>query len=80
MVKSVDVREEICISYFPPFLKFFHFSKVSHSSTSLTSDMKEDDSTRIKDAYSKKKKKKKMGFLNKLAAATADIHLKVEAH
>lgn len=73
MVKSVDVREEICISYFPPFLKFFHFSKVSHSSTSLTSDMKEDDSTRIKDAYSKKKKD---GFLEQTCSSNCRYSFK----
>lgn len=76
-VKCVDARGEIYISSFSPSKMFFYFVSVSHSGTSLTRDLKEDDSSKAENAD--QKKKKKTGFLW-ILPEIADVHLKIEAH
>lgn len=63
-VKCVDARGEIYISSFSPSKMFFYFVSVSHSGTSLTRDLKEDDSSKAENADQKKKKKEDWIFMN----------------
>lgn len=50
MVKYVDIKREICISSYSPSKMSFYFASISHSGSSLTRDLKEDDNSKAEDA------------------------------
>lgn len=53
---------------------FSHFVSVSHSGTSLTGDLKRDDSARVEDSDQKKT------GVSLIHPAISDVRLKTEAH